>query len=217
MLGIIRVLTTENENVLLEHGRRIEAQTGIATLSRCIQDQPHGIHDEATELIAEPKILALAKELEAEPGVQALAISCAADPGLTLVREHTDLPVIGAGQAGAFAARMVGEKIAVIGILDEPLPRMRAALGEAFHSYRYSPAHRKATDLFEDSAKPALLRLAEDARREGADVILFACTGFSTIDLKSYLAEQITIPIIDLVEAQATALTLLTSGEPRES
>src|SRR5688500_2859491 len=115
MLGIIRVLTTENENVLLEHARRIEVLTGIAALSRCIDDQPHGIYNEATELIAEPKILALAKQLAAEPGVDVLAISCAADPALSLVREHIDMPVIGAGQAGAFAARMVGDKIAVIG------------------------------------------------------------------------------------------------------
>lgn len=40
---------------------------------------------------------------------------------------------------------------------------------------------------------------------QGAEVILFACTGFSTIHLKESLQEEIHIPIIDLVEAQGRA------------
>jgi Asp/Glu/hydantoin racemase len=35
-------------------------------VSRCIPDQPEGIHDGETERIAVPKVLALAKEMERE-------------------------------------------------------------------------------------------------------------------------------------------------------
>jgi len=215
MLAIIRVLTTESEDILKSHGSRIEALTGYRTVTRCIEEQPDGIYDSETERIAEPKILAIAMQLESEPGVNAIAISCAADPALNLVRDNVRLPVIGAGQSGAFAARMLGRRIAVIGITNEVPARMRAALGESFHSYRSSSQHRKATDLFDDSAKPALLALAEAARDEGADTILFGCTGFSTIDLKAYLSERISVPIIDLVDAQAVALTLIGTGPKR--
>ena len=58
-LGIIRVLTTTDDRVLGEHGRLLERDYGIRSLSQCIPDQPRGIHDAQTEALAIPKILAL--------------------------------------------------------------------------------------------------------------------------------------------------------------
>ncbi|MEX3978281.1 hypothetical protein AB4Y45_04750 [Paraburkholderia sp. EG287A] len=65
-LGIIRVLTTQNEAVLLEHGRLIKAQYGIDSFSRCIPGQPTGIFDAATEALAASKIVELGRQMEAD-------------------------------------------------------------------------------------------------------------------------------------------------------
>ena len=204
MLGIIRVLTTDDEKILLEHGKRMWETDQIQTITRCIKDQPNGIYDSETEAAAVPKIISLAQELINEPGVDAITISCAADPALKELNELVDFYVMGAGACGAQAAIQAGEKVTVMGITDKIPENIREELGSYFYSYSHSPNLQKTTDLFTDQAKVELLLLANEAIESGADVLLFACTGFSTIRLKAYLSEEIHIPVIDLVEAQAT-------------
>ncbi|MGO3832605.1 MAG: aspartate/glutamate racemase family protein [Microbacteriaceae bacterium] len=209
MLGIIRVLSTTDEQVLQEHARLMEESHGFIAHTECIADQPHGIYDDASEAIAVPKIVELAHKLEARGDIDAVSISCAADPALAAAREAVRIPVLGAGECGAHAAMMVADKVAVIGISDDTPPRMRAILGDRFHSYRVSERHRRSTDLFADDALEALHVEAQHAANEGANAILFACTGFSTIGLKDYLAPRLQIPVIDLVQAQANAYSLI--------
>ncbi|ARD48622.1 hypothetical protein SporoP37_11005 [Sporosarcina sp. P37] len=203
MLGIIRVLTTDDEKILLEHGRRMWETDQIQSITRCIPNQPNGIYDHKTEAEAVPKIISLAQELISEPGVNAITISCAADPGLQEVKEIANFPVMGAGACGAKAAMQAGQKVAVIGITDTVPKNIKNELGDCFHSYTHSPNLQKTTDLFTEQAKAELLALANERVKSGANVLLFACTGFSTIRLKAYLSKAIQIPIIDLVEAQA--------------
>lgn len=210
MLGIIRVLTTKKKDVLAEHGKILQEQYGIESVSKCIPSQPNGIYDEASEAIAIPKIIKLAKQMEAEGIADVLTISCAADPALDETRAEVSIPVLGAGVCGAHAASMAGSKIGIIGITDTPPKRMKEELGNKFHSYSYSPILRKTTDLFWEDAKDELLALVQRVIESGADTILFACTGFSTIRLKDYLKKNnIPVPIIDLVEAQGIAYQLV--------
>ncbi|ARJ39317.1 hypothetical protein SporoP8_10805 [Sporosarcina ureae] len=203
MLGIIRVLTTDDEKILLEHGRHMWETDQIQTITRCIQDQPNGIYDPTTLAEAVPKIISLAQELIREPGVDAITISCAADPALQELKELVDFYVMGAGECGAKAAMQAGRKVAVIGITNTIPKNIIDELGDRFYTYSYSPNLQKTTDLFTEQAKVELLALANETVKWGANVILFACTGFSTIRLKEYLSKEIHIPIIDLVEAQA--------------
>lgn len=211
MLGIIRVLTTDDESVLLEHGRLMNHEAAVQSVTRCIPDQPFGIHDAPTQSQAVPKIVELAKSFEADERIDAVSISCAADPALDECREAVSLPIIGAGVSGAYAARMVSDSVAVLGITETAPDHMRAALGPALHSVRCHPALRKATDLSEEGSRQALLKCAQEAQENGATAILFACTGFSTIHLKPHFDAALTIPSIDLVQAQAIAYKLLLS------
>ena len=208
MLGIIRVLTTQDESVLLEHGRLMNHEGAVETRTQCIPDQPFGIHDDLTAARAVPKIVALAKRFEADKRIDAIAISCAADPALGECRTAVSLPVIGAGVSGAYAARMVSDSVAVLGITEDVPDRMRAALGPALHSVRHHPDLRKTTDLAGPDARQALLTCAQKAQSDGATAILFACTGFSTIRLKPHFDAHLAIPSIDLVQAQAIAYKL---------
>ncbi|MBM7599117.1 Asp/Glu/hydantoin racemase [Virgibacillus halotolerans] len=209
MLGIIRVLTTEDNDVLNEHSLLMKTHLNIASETRCIPGQWNGIYDEKTESIAESKIIKLAKEMESQRKYTALTISCAADPALNLVRKNIQLPVFGAGESGAYAASMVGNNVGIIGITEEAPLSITRILGEKYHSYAYEHSLRKTTDLFAEDAKEKLLTTIKGMVSGGADVILFACTGFSTISLKHYLNKYINIPVIDLVEAQAIAFKLI--------
>lgn len=213
MLGIIRVLTTDDSHVLEEHGKKMKKVYGIDAVSRCIPSQPNGIYDDASEREAIPKIMSLASEMADDEDIDAITISCAADPALDEARDAVTVPVLGAGTSGAHAASMVGGKVGIIGITEEPPIRMKTLLGERFHSYSFEPTLRKTTDLFSDDAKGKLLEVSKTAIHSGADVILFACTGFSTINLKDYLAEHISVPVVDLVEAQAITYQLIVRRE----
>lgn len=209
MLGIIRVLTTEDENILYEHGHLLKKYADIESISQCIEDQPHGIYDDHSQKIATPKIVELAKEMTKNHSLKALTISCAADPALEETRAAVDVPVLGAGTCGVYAASMVGKKVGIMGLRDEAPSNMKEALGDRFHAYASSPIVNKTTDLFADEAKESLYKASCELVDAGSDVILFACTGFSTVHLKTYLMERLQVPIIDLVEAQGIGYQLI--------
>ena len=57
-VGVIRVITEDRERTDA-HGQLIErAFPQVRTVSRCIPDQPEGVHDAATKRAAEPKVVA---------------------------------------------------------------------------------------------------------------------------------------------------------------
>ncbi|GAF65646.1 hypothetical protein BTS2_2544 [Bacillus sp. TS-2] len=209
MLGIIRVLTTTDENILLEHSRLMEERYPIKTVTHCIEQQPYGVYDEKTLAESIPKIVQLAKEMASQYDLDALTISCAGDPALDETRHAINIPVIGAGICGAHCAAMAGNKVGVIGITDAPPERLKKELADSFFSYSYVPNLRKSTDLFGEDAKKELTDKINEIIENGANTILFACTGFSTIHLKKYLSQKISIPVIDLVDAQAMAYQIL--------
>lgn len=209
MLGIIRVLTTSDKDILFEHSRQMKERFNIQAKSACIPDQPNGVYDMESEKIAVTKIVHLAKEMAEDEDIHAVTISCASDPAIEQVRKEINLPVFGAGECGAYAASIVGNRVGVIGIKEAPPLPVKRALGDKFFSYSYSRNRRKTTDLLMDGAKEDLRSVVEELVDQGADVILFACTGFSTIGLKDYLVQSIQVPIIDLVDAQAIAYRLI--------
>jgi Asp/Glu/hydantoin racemase len=103
MLGIIRVLTTDQDDILQEHGAILHEKYKINSISRCIPSQPNGIYDDRSEEIAIPKIIELARQMEAEGKVDVLTISCAADPALEETRAQVKIPVLGAGICTGFS------------------------------------------------------------------------------------------------------------------
>lgn len=55
-IGLIRVITLEDKEILNLHGRIIEsAFPELKVVSRCIEDQPKGIYNEETEREPSPK------------------------------------------------------------------------------------------------------------------------------------------------------------------
>ena len=64
-VGVIRVLTSEDQEFVDMHGNIIEQHyPGIRCISKCIPDQPEGIHSHELEQIAVPKIVETAKSFE---------------------------------------------------------------------------------------------------------------------------------------------------------
>ncbi len=198
-LGIIRVLTTDDEAVLFEHGRILEREYGLRTVTECIPDQPDGIYDAQSEALAIPKIVRLGRRLQ-QSGCAGLFLSCAADPGLAQLREAVDIPVISAGSAAARVAGFLDRPCAVIGIGEEAPAPYRHVLGESVPYARPSGV-AKTTDLLTADGRQAALDCARRLHEEGARVIVFSCTGLTTIDLAADVHRELDCVAIDAVRA----------------
>jgi allantoin racemase len=201
VIGIIRVFTTDNQEVLDQHGKVITDCYGVPTVNRCIPDQPLGIFNDETEEKAIPKIVELGKTMEKE-GSKVLVISCAADPAIRELRKEVSIPVIGAGSAAALMALALGQPVGVLGITDTPPSVMKNLLGELLVGYTRPEGVANTTDLLTPSGRENGLKAVRSLLDQGANVIVFACTGFTTIGLADVLKEEIAVPIIDAVEAE---------------
>ncbi|WP_409293888.1 aspartate/glutamate racemase family protein [Peribacillus sp. SCS-26] len=208
MIGVIRVFTTDDQEVLQQHGKVITNCYDLPTVNRCIPDQPLGIFNDETEEKAVPKIVELGKTLEKE-GSKVLVISCAADPAIEELRKEVSIPVIGAGSAAALTALALGQPVGVLGITDTPPAVIRNLLGDLLVGYASPEGVGNTTDLMTPSGRENGLKAVQSLLDQGAKVIVFACTGFSTIGLADVLRQEVDVPIIDAVEAEGLFASLL--------
>jgi len=206
MLGIIRVITLQNDEDIHKHGSLIEARYGLPVLSRCIPEQPLGVYDEETEAESVPKILSLAIELE-RLGCSAIGISCAADPALAETREVVRIPVYGAGSCAAHLALTSSSRVGVLTILEEVPTRIRSILGDAYIGMDRPEGVVTTVDLNTPSGKRAALEAGMRLRERGADSIVLACTGFATMGFASIAEEELGIRVLDPILSLGAAVS----------
>ncbi|WP_236639708.1 aspartate/glutamate racemase family protein [Salinigranum halophilum] len=211
-LGVLRVLTLENETDVALHGRVIEKHfPHVSTRSRCIPNHPNGIPSAEAEVDALPYILELGTEMGAQ--VDALAISCALDPGVSKLDERLDVPVIGAGASVAGSALARGRNVGTLGLEDGTPSVIKDILGDYLQAtetvkgaettnYLTTPEGRAATG-------DAITRLIE----AGCDVVAPSCTGLTTSGVLTNVQRRADIPIVDPVVAMgAMAATAARPG-----
>ncbi|MBE5397672.1 MULTISPECIES: aspartate/glutamate racemase family protein [Brevibacillus] len=201
MIGIIRVITTDDADILNEHGKLIESKYGVQTVSACIPDQPYGICDEVTERQAVPKIVALGQRLAAS-GCRVLVISCADDPGIDALRQQVRVPVIGAGSAAALLAKGYGEPVGLLDIAAEPPRVMKRILGRQLAWHISPPGVTNSAEVMAPHGREAALNAVRTMVENGAKTIAFACTGYSTIGLAPLIRREFGVTVIDPVEAE---------------
>lgn len=211
-VGLIRVVTSDNLDFLESHGRYIrEMMPAWEVLSRCIPDQPDGVFDDESEARAIPKVVALARRLEAE-GVQAVIVSCAADPGVEEARHSLRIPVIGAGSAAACAAMAISERIGVLNLIEHTPEVIRRLLDDRLVAEEKPESVRTTLDLSSDSAREAEKAAIHRLVARGANCILLACTGYTTLRFAREIRREMSIPVIDPVEASAAAVAMALGG-----
>ncbi|MCS7364111.1 MAG: aspartate/glutamate racemase family protein [archaeon GB-1867-035] len=180
-VGLIRVITLEDPELLNLHGRIIEENfPGIKVISKCIPNQPYGIYDNKSEKEAIPKIISLAKKM-VKDDINALIISCAADPGLKELREKLNVPVIGAGSASAYLALTISSKIGVLTITDETPKVIREILKEKLIAEKSVENVKNTLDLMKKESIKHIYDAILELSNRGCKAIILGCTGFSTI------------------------------------
>lgn len=199
-IGLIRVLTTEDEEILLAHGKQImEHFPGLEVETKCIPDQYEGIHSQETGEIAVPKIVATAKTFT---DVDMIIVSCADDPGVKEVREALPgIPVTGGGETTVALALKYGEKIGVLGITDyAPQAYVRMIPDKMI---LVKPEGVDSTlDLMTPEGRKSTIETGIQLKEQGAQVIALACTGLATIGIAKELEEATGLPVIDPVLAE---------------
>ncbi len=206
-IGILRVLTTEDQAVMMAHQNKLQDLFPHWTFTtRCIPDQYEGIHDDETHEAALPKIRQMACEWEGD--LDGLIISCAGDPGVTELREVLSIPVIGGGIAASSLSLTMGKKVGVIGIEKTVPPNYPRILGEHFGGYILPAGIVNTNDLGTGAGKAAVVQAAEDLKDRGCDVIAFACTGLTTAKAASLLY-PVGLPVVDAVIAEGIAMDVM--------
>jgi len=200
-LGLIRVLTVEDPDLLQTHGRRIEeVLPQVQVTSVCIPEQPQGVYDEETEALASLKVLEAALKLESS-GVDAVIVSCMADPGLALLEEHISIPAVGAGTAGALMALAHGKPVGVLGITEDIPEPVQRILGSRIVASVKPFGVNTTIDLMTPAGRQAALEAVDRLRDAGAGVILLGCTGLCTVGLAPDIERRTGLPVIDPVVA----------------
>lgn len=211
-IGLIRVLTTNDPRLLNIHGEVLEASFGMKVLSRCIPDQPAGVYDAGSLRLAAPKVAELAEELS--PDVDGIIISCAADPGLAEARDAAGVPVVGAGSAAAAAALSVGRRVGVLDISAAARGPIADILGQNLVAIRTPYGISRTTELLTLTGVCETFAAGQRLADDGADVILAACTGLSSMGAAGELRRRLGIPVIDPVLAAGAVLASATSVHP---
>jgi Asp/Glu/hydantoin racemase len=208
--GLIRVVSFEDEEIAQKHGRLIEAAfPDLEVTSRCIEDQPKGIYDDATEALAVPKIVRLGVRFAREGRIGGLIISCAADPAVEELRSELRIPVIGAGRAAAALALTYGDRVGTLGITEETPAAMKKVLGSHLMAEAKPEGVVNTLDLMTTEGKQQALEAVERLKDRGAQVVALACTGYATIGLAGELETRAGIPVIDAVMAAGLAAWFL--------
>lgn len=199
MLAIIRVFTTTDEAILMSHENILRNEFGLPGRTYCIPDQQLGIYDEASEKQAAPKIVTVAKQAVAD-GAKAIFISCAADPAIDAVRAAVSVPVLGAGSAAAGLGLALGARVGVLNLSGNTPVSMAQLLGSRLAIELSPKGVENTTDLLTDKGRQAAIQAAQQIAQV-ADVMILACTGYTTIGLAAELQRKVDLPIIDAVRA----------------
>ncbi|MCC8025176.1 MAG: aspartate/glutamate racemase family protein [Clostridium sp.] len=200
-VGVIRVLTSEDQNFVDLHGRIIEEHfPGIKCISKCIPDQPEGIHSHELEQIAIPKIVETAKSFE---NVDMIIVSCADDPGVAEIQKAIPgIPVTGGGEATAALAAKYGGKIAILGIVDYAPKAYLRMIPDKIITVGKPEGVDSTLDLMTAEGRESCLRKAREIKEMGAEVIALGCTGLTTIGIAGDIERETGIPVIDPVLAE---------------
>ena len=114
--GLIRVITLPDAEAAGIHGRLImEMFPNMTVETKCIPDQPDGLHSVESKNAAIPKIIEVAQSFK---DIDVLIVSCADDPAVPELKNIVNVPVIGAGSSVAAIARRFGTKVGILGITD---------------------------------------------------------------------------------------------------
>jgi len=175
---------------------------------------PYTIQCEFDEAMALPAILEKCIEAE-KKGFDGIFINCFGDPAVRAAREIIDIPVFGGFEPVIHTAMGLGDRIAVLNVLENVLPMNRGLVAKAHLDQRVvymGTLGIPVDDLADEKTKDAVVKESFKAvKKHGAEVIVLGCTRMVGIsrEIEERLAlEGCSIPVLESAAVGVTVLEM---------
>ena len=172
------------------------ALPGTEVEIKSIKEAPPGIESYHDAAISEKYLLEKFKEWENQ--YDGFIIACHSDIGVDLLRELTDKPVIGIGEASMLLALPLGHKFSILSLKRKKIPQKedlvrKYGLENRCASIRITGLGVVATD---EEKREKLIQEGEKAVKEDrAEVLILGCAGMAGMDKE--IEKAIGVPVID--------------------
>jgi len=143
---------------------------------------------------AAPGMIELVRENEAE--FDGFIIACHSDPNLDVMKEITDKPVVGIGEASMKIASMLGHRFSVISDNDHSIPNKEALVHKYHLQNVLASVRAPAKDWMDWKDQDKYTKVGETAIKEDrAEVVVLGCAGMTGLDKP--LQEALNVPVLD--------------------
>ena len=172
------------------------ALPGTEVEIKSIKEAPPGIESYHDAAISEKYLLERFEDWKNE--YDGFIIACHSDIGVDLLRELTDKPVIGIGEASMLLALPLGHKFSILSLKRKKIPQKedlvrKYGLENRCASIRITGLGVVATD---EEKREKLIQEGEKAVREDrAEVLILGCAGMAGMDKE--IEKAIGVPVID--------------------
>ncbi len=161
-----------------------------------LEEAPSGIESYLDAAIAEKYLLENFKDWEKQ--YDGFIIGCHSDIGIDLLRELTDKPVIGIGEASMLYALPLGHKFSILSLKRKKIPQKedlvkKYGLEDRCASIRTTGLGVVATE--KDKREKLLKEGMAAVQEDGAEVLILGCAGMAGLDKE--IEKVVEVPVID--------------------
>ena len=174
---------------------------------KCIEEAPSGIESYHDAAISEKYLLERFEEWKGK--YDGFIIACHSDIGVDLLRELTDKPVIGIGEASMLLALPLGHKFSILSLKKKKIPQKEDLVKKYGFENRCASVRITGLGVVGDDKekREKLIQEGEKAVEEdGAEVLILGCAGMAGLDKE--IEKIVNVPVIDGV---VSALMLIES------
>jgi len=176
---------------------------------KCFEEAPPGIESYHDAAVSEKYLLDKFEEWKEQ--YDGFIIACHSDIGVDLLRELTDKPVIGIGEASMLFALPLGHKFSILSLKRKKIPQKEDLVKK--YGLENRCASIRATGLgvianYQEK-KEKLIQEGEKAIKEDrAEVLILGCAGMAGLDKE--IEKVVGVPVIDgIVSALMTIESLI--------
>lgn len=174
---------------------------------KCIKEAPLGIESYHDAAVSEKYLLDKFKEWKNE--YDGFIIACHSDVGVDLLRELTDKPVIGIGEASIIFALPLGHKFSILSLKRKKIPQKEDLVKKYGLENRCASIRVTGLGVVDNDREKREKLIQEGIKAvkdDGAEVLILGCAGMAGLDKE--IEKIINVPVIDGV---VSALMLIES------
>jgi len=163
---------------------------------KCIKKAPSGIESYHDAAISEKHLLERFEEWKEQ--YDGFIIACHSDIGVDLLRELTDKPVIGIGEASMLFALPLGHKFSILSLKRKKIPQKEDLIKK--YGFENRCASIRATGLgvvanYKEKKEKLIQEGERAVKEEGAEVLILGCAGMAGLDKE--IEKIVGVPTID--------------------